>query len=161
MSKTIIGVMGPGEGATNTDIKNAEELGKRIAREQWVLLTGGRNIGVMEAASQGAKKAGGLTIGTLPTQDKTGMSDHVDIPICTGMGSARNNINVLTSNVVVVCGNGAGTTSEIMLALKADKPLILLNTSRKLLAFLQELSYPEPKIAQSPEQAFDLIKKLV
>lgn len=161
MTKTIIGVMGPGKGATLKDITNAEELGQRIAREEWVLLTGGRNVGVMDAVSRGAKEAGGLTIGILPTEDKTEMSPHVDIPICTGMGSARNNINVLSSDVVVACGSGAGTASEVMLALKAGKPLVLLNPAPKLLSFLQELPYPDPQIAHSAAQTISTINNIL
>jgi hypothetical protein len=43
-----------------------------------------------------------LTIGVLPTA-KDKVSRHVDVPIITEMGSGRNNINVLTSHVVVAC----------------------------------------------------------
>ncbi len=56
--KKIIGVMGPGDLATETDIKNAYELGKLIAQEDWILLTGGRNVGVMDAANKGSQEAG-------------------------------------------------------------------------------------------------------
>jgi len=41
MPKTIIGIMGPGELATDQDKRNAYELGKLIAAEGWVLLSGG------------------------------------------------------------------------------------------------------------------------
>ncbi len=61
MKKIIIGVMGPGEKATVTDVQNAYELGKFIAQKGWVLLTGGRNVGVMDAANKGAKSVNGLT----------------------------------------------------------------------------------------------------
>lgn len=153
MAKTVIGIMGPGDDATQQDIEAATKLGQRIAQAGYVLLTGGRNVGVMEAASKGAKEAGGLTIGILPSEGKNEASQFVDIPICSGMGSARNNINVLSSDVVVACGSGAGTTSEIMLALKAGKPIILLNPSQKLEAFINELPYPNPLIASSVDQA--------
>jgi hypothetical protein len=46
------------------------------------------------------------------------------------MGEARNAINVLTSDVVIACGvEGPGTVSEIALALRAEKPVILLRAS--------------------------------
>ena len=108
MKKIIIGVMGPGSSATPTDLKNAYKLGQLIAQESWVLLTGGRNIGVMHAASQGAKFVNGLTIGILPDNNLHSISEAVDIPIITDMGNSRNNINVLTSDVVIACGMGAG-----------------------------------------------------
>jgi hypothetical protein len=50
--------------------------------------------------------------------------------VFTGMGEARNVINVLTSDVVVACGvEGPGTISEVALALRASKPVILLGAS--------------------------------
>lgn len=127
MNATIIGVMGPGDGATDQDVESARELGRLIAQQGWILLTGGRRSGVMHAASEGAKSAEGLTIGILPSEDGRGRSEFIDIPIVTGMGSARNNINVLSSHLLIACGNGLGTTSEIALGLKASKHVILLN----------------------------------
>jgi uncharacterized protein (TIGR00725 family) len=161
MSKPIIGVMGPGDGASQTDLKYAYELGKLIAEQHWILLTGGRNAGVMDSASKGAKKSGGLTVGILPSENKSGMSEYIDIPICTGMGGARNNINVLSSDVVIACGTGAGTTSEVMLALKSDKPILLLNPPEKLVQLLGELPYPKPAIASSPQKAITLIRQII
>lgn len=153
--------MGPGDGATKRDTENAYKLGQLIAKQNWILLTGGRNVGVMNSASKGAKESGGLVVGILPSENKDGISEFVDIPICTGMGSARNNINVLSSDVVVACGAGAGTTSEIMLALKAHKPVLLLNPSDNLVNFLDELPYPKPKLASSPPNTIDLIHQIV
>ena len=75
----------------------------------------------MDEVSKGAKDAGGLVVGVIPTSDRSGCSDAVDIAIVTGMGNARNNINVLSSDVVVACGMGPGTASEVALALKSQK----------------------------------------
>jgi uncharacterized protein (TIGR00725 family) len=161
MAKTIIGVMGPGDGATSRNMENATELGKLIAHKGWILLTGGRNVGVMDAASKGAQQAGGLTVGILPSENRQNASEYVDIPICSGMGSARNNINVLSSDVIIACGMGAGTTSEIMLALKAEKPLILLNPSPKLVDYIGDLNYSVPHQAQTPEGVIQAIEALI
>ena len=77
-----------------------------IARRGWVVLTGGRDVGVMDAACEGAKRVGGsLTIGVLPTA-KDKVSRHVDVPIITEMGSGRNNINVLTSQRTTPLAHG-------------------------------------------------------
>ncbi|NGP88533.1 TIGR00725 family protein [Fodinibius halophilus] len=161
MANTIIGVMGPGEGATQQNISDATELGKLIAEKEWVLLTGGRNVGVMNAASKGAQQAGGLIVGILPSENRDNSSPYVDIPICTGMGGARNNINVLSSDVVVACGMGAGTTTEIMLAIKAQKPLLLLNAKQSLMEYLEVLPYPSPKQATSPAQLISFITPIL
>jgi uncharacterized protein (TIGR00725 family) len=125
MRKTIIGVMGGGS-APRQAVDDAYRLGYLIAKAGWVLLNGGRAAGVMEASARGAHDGGGLTVGILPTPDHAGMSAYVDIPILTGMGSARNVINVLSSDVVIACTGGAGTLSEVALALKSQCPVILL-----------------------------------
>ena len=49
MAKFIVGVMGPGENASPEDNIMAFELGRAIAKEGWVVLTGGRSFGVMDA----------------------------------------------------------------------------------------------------------------
>ena len=95
MKKIIIGVMGPGDEARPEDIARARTLGALIAKKGWVLLSGGRNSGVMHAVNEGASNAGGLTVGVLPYKDPEGISSFVDIPIISDMGSGRNNINVL------------------------------------------------------------------
>lgn len=161
MPQQIIGVMGPGEHATEADCQMAEQIGELIAQSGWVLLTGGRDCGVMDAASRGAKKAGGLTIGILPSSSREQMSAAVDIAIVTGMGHARNVINVLSSNAVIACGMGAGTASEVALALKAGKPVILLNTSLESQAFFERLAKEQVYIAADAEAAIALVKAVL
>ncbi|MDQ3907250.1 MAG: cytochrome, partial [Acidobacteriota bacterium] len=70
--KTIISVMGPGEGATLEETRAAFELGALVAREGWALLTGGCAVGVMDAASRGAKSEGGLVVGVLAGETTDG-----------------------------------------------------------------------------------------
>ena len=132
--------MGVGEKATSNDLENAYNLGKMIAQQGWILLTGGRKSGVMDAASQGAKSVDGLTIGILPGKDSQGISEAVDIAIFTDMGNARNNINVLSSDVIIACGIGAGTASEIALAVKNGKQVILLNEDETSKVFFKNIS---------------------
>ena len=157
----IVGVMGPAK-AKKKDLDNARVLGELIARRGWVVLTGGRDVGVMDAACEGAKRVGGsLTIGILPTA-KDPISRHVDVPIMTEMGSGRNNINVLTSHVVVVCGlTGAGTVSEVALAVKAGKPVVLVDAPPADVAFFRKLGKRLVAAADSPEEAIELVMKKV
>jgi len=105
----------------------AYDLGKAIAENGWILLNGGRRAGVMHASARGAKEAGGLTVGILPDRDRQGASEYIDIPIVTGMADARNLVNVLSSDVVVACRGSAGTISEVALALKNGRRVILLD----------------------------------
>ncbi len=122
----IVGVMGGGA-ADPKDREDAYQLGALIAENGWILLNGGRDAGIMEASAKGASENGGLTIGILPDDDDVRVSDYINIPILTGMGNARNCINVLSSTFVVACPGGAGTISEIALALKTGRTVICLN----------------------------------
>lgn len=155
--KTIVGVMGPGNQATPAAIKTAYGLGKAIAQAGWVLLTGGRNTGVMDAACRGAKAAQGLTIGILPSDHRADMSSAVDIPIVTGMGHGRNIINVLTSHALITCGDGWGTASEIALAFKAGRPVLFIETGPASLAFWQSFTDSPLTVAQNVDQAIALV----
>ena len=162
MRRLVIGVMGAGDAARQSDVGHAFELGKLIAQQGWVLLTGGRNNGIMDAVNRGAREAKGLTIGILPTKDRASLSEAVDIPIITDMGSARNNINVLSSDVVIACGvGGAGTASEIALALKAKKSVILLNGSFESIAFFRKIGGAAVHEAETAQQAMEIAKKLL
>ena len=75
------------------------------------------------------------------------------------MGGGRNVINVLSSDVVVICGMGAGTSSEAGHAVKCGKPTILLNTGEKAEAFFKELAPKQVYIAKDVEDAMRLVQK--
>lgn len=125
MRKPIIGIMG-GAGVPKDVEDTACELGALIAGRGWVLLNGGRNSGVMAASARGARQAGGLVVGVVPDTDSDGASPDLDVAIVTGLGDARNVVNVLSSDVVIACHGGAGTLSEVALALKNNRPVIAL-----------------------------------
>jgi hypothetical protein len=138
----IAGIMGPGEGAGESVLQLSFECGKACAEAGYWVLTGGRKAGVMDAALRGAKEAGGKTIGILPDDafDPELHSEHIDVPILTGMGQARNVINVLTSDVIIAIGMGAGTLSEISLAIKHGKKVLIMNADDALKALLLQHS---------------------
>ena len=155
MRRPIIGIMGAGASASAQDLRYAEELGRLVAEQGWIVLTGGRPDGVMDAASRGAHDvAGGLVLGILPSEHG-GVSEHVDVAVFTGLGHARNVVNVLTSTIVVACGvSGAGTASEAALALKTGKPLILLAPTPEAEAFFRTLD-DAVLVAHDPREAID------
>jgi uncharacterized protein (TIGR00725 family) len=126
MRKLRIGVIGPSEAHAEL-CSLAEDVGRRIAEAGAILICGGGS-GVMEAASKGAKSAGGITIGIIPGTNENEANQYIDIPIITGMGHGRNIINVWSSDAVIAIGGGYGTLSEIALALRTDKPVIGLST---------------------------------
>jgi uncharacterized protein (TIGR00725 family) len=98
-----------------------------IAQRQAVLITGGMG-GVMNAASKGAKNAGGLVIGILPTANKESANPYIDIPIVTNMSEARNMIIARTCDAAIAIDGKYGTLSEIAYCLMFDVPVIGLDT---------------------------------
>ena len=152
--------MGGGEIVNAGDYEDARCLGGLIAREGWTLLNGGRASGIMEASARGAKENDGLTIGILPGNDPAWASEYIDIPILTGIGFARNYINVLTSQVVVALPGRTGTISEIALALNIGKKVISLNFDLGPL-FKKYEGDKQLIYAKKPQEVIDLIKKIL
>lgn len=156
IAKVIVGVMGGGRVDARQE-ERAYRLGRLIADQGWVLLNGGRRAGVMEASARGAFEAGGLTVGILPDDDYRHQSPYIQIPILTGMGSARNYVNALSSHVVVACPGGAGTVSEVALALKHGRPVVLLDFDLQAI-FPAYVSSGQLQWAATPEAAVKAIQ---
>ena len=121
-----IGVIG-GHIASARYLKMAEDIGGEIAKLGRVLVCGGLT-GVMEAACRGAKKAGGVTVGIVPSRNRDEANKYVDISIASGIGLARNAMVVYNSDVIVAIDGKEGTLSEISFALQYDIPVIGLDT---------------------------------
>ncbi len=158
MRKTCIGVMG-GTVADAATTATARELGRLIAENNWVLVSGGRPTGVMQASVTGAHEAGGLTVGVLYDEDREGAAAGLDIVIPTGMGAARNIINVLSSDVVVACRGTGGTLSEIAMALRAGRPVVLLDFDPG--ASFLDAGSPNPQwvLAKTPQEAVTRVRE--
>ncbi len=122
----IIGVIG-GNKCSGNVCEIAEAVGKYIAESGAHLVCGGLG-GVMEYACKGAKLAGGKTIGILPGMDKADANEYVDIPIPTGLHTARNMVIIHTADVLIAIDGGYGTLSEIAFALNVGKPVVALQT---------------------------------
>lgn len=138
--RPVVGVMGSGVRPCRS---LAVPLGRLLARMDVHLLTGG-GAGAMAAVSQAfaeADRRAGLVIGVLPGRSADGEpppgypNPWVEVELRTrleargeagGSAISRNHINVLSSDVVVALPGGAGTRSEALLALRYNRPLILL-----------------------------------
>jgi uncharacterized protein (TIGR00725 family) len=159
--KYVVAVIGAGI-EVDPAVSNARELGHLIADNGWVLVTGGRNAGVMRAANKGAKQAKeSLTIGILP-DGNTEISPDVDIAIVTDMGEARNNIVVRSADIVAASGvDDPGTASEVALALKNGKPVILLGANADARKFFIGIGGGNVQIADTSEQAIQIVKAIL
>ncbi len=112
-------------GCTPKHEKIAYEVGAEIAKSDSVLITGGLG-GVMTAASHGAHDANGLTVGIIPQDNSTMANEFCDIVIPTGMGLARDFLNALTADGVIIVGGGSGTLSEVCAAYMYNKPMVAI-----------------------------------
>lgn len=122
---TRISVIG-GSTASQDMLDAAERTGKLIAERGALLVCGGMG-GVMKAACRGAKQAGGTTVGIVPTRHAGDANAHVDIPVVTGMGDARNVSVALTGMGIIAVDGRFGTLSEMALGLNANRPLAAIN----------------------------------
>lgn len=101
----------------------AHEIGKIVAKNGAILVCGGLS-GVMQAASKGAKEAGGLTIGLLPGKDKKDANPYIDIALPTSIGYARNAMVACSADIVVALPGSHGTLCEVSFALVYGRPVI-------------------------------------
>lgn len=121
-----ISVIGAGR-CDEATAAQAEEVGRLIARAGAVLVCGGMG-GVMEAACRGAQSEGGVTLGILPGFDRAEGNPYLSYAICTGIGHARNLAVAASGAAVIAIGGEFGTLSEIGLALKTGKRVVLLKS---------------------------------
>ncbi len=126
MTGPYVAVCGPSV-ATEQEAAWAEEVGRRLAEAGAVVVCGGLG-GVMDAVARGAAAAGGMVIGLLPGETRSGASPHLTVAIPTGLGEARNALIARSADAVIAIGGEWGTLSEIALARKMGKPVVGLAT---------------------------------
>jgi uncharacterized protein (TIGR00725 family) len=150
INKIFIAVIGGGQ-CSKEEARQAEEVGRELARRGAILICGGLG-GIMREACKGASSEGGTTVGILPGNSSRAANPYVQIPIVTGLGEARNVIVVKSAQAVIAIGGSYGTLSEIGHALKNDIPVIGLNTWS-----LSRNSRQDKSIipAQNPTEAVD------
>jgi uncharacterized protein (TIGR00725 family) len=153
----IIGVIG-GSVASPDILQMAEEVGAEIARNGAAVVCGGMT-GVMEAVCKGARREGGLTIGIIPSDNKSDANPYVQIPIVTGMGMGRNVMLVKTADALIAVGGEFGTLSEIAHALNIGKKVVGLRTWKLEKAHTKPI--PNLIDVDTPKKAVALALELV
>jgi len=151
--KFAVGVVGSNDPG---GMEHALALGKLIGNKEWVVITGGRNEGVMAQVNKGVKASVrklAWTVGILPSV-KSEASPNVDVVVYTDLNNARNNIIGLSCDVLVACGVvGAGTASEVALAVKNNKcQVVILDTDPLAKAFFENLD-GEISFVSTPDEA--------
>jgi uncharacterized protein (TIGR00725 family) len=152
MQPEYISVIGGGQcGAA--EYATAMEVGRLVAQAGATLVCGGLS-GIMEAAARGAREAGGTTIGILPGHDRNHANPYVDHIVTTGMGHARNLAVVSSGDAVIAIGGSFGTLSEIGLAARVGRPVIILSGWR----LQNEQGTEGIWYASSPREAMALVQ---
>ncbi|MDG4822916.1 TIGR00730 family Rossman fold protein [Asanoa sp. WMMD1127] len=113
----------------------AREVGGALARAGHVLVSGGGRAGMMGAVAEGARAAGGHTIGIIPQSlvDREIADTHAaELVVTDGMAS-RKNLMIEKSDAFLTLPGGIGTLDELfevwttgMLGVH-DKPVVLLD----------------------------------
>ena len=174
-SPVRVGIIGqserPNKPISEKTARIAYETGYLIGKNGWQLYSGGRD-GVMREASRGAKDAGGLTIGILPSLSKKEANKYVDVPITTGMGiGMRSELMINTVDIVVMIGGKNGTLKELSAAYILKKPIIIIEGSGGFADTLKNCLYEgkylddrrnvEIKFVRNPSEAILLIKEII
>ena len=111
-------------------LDKAKELGREIARQGAVLVTGA-TTGFAFWAAMGAKEAGGISIGISPAASEREHVevyklplDYMDLIIYTGFGYPGRDLLLTRSVDAVICGCGRiGTIHEFTVAFEDKKPI--------------------------------------
>lgn len=152
-SRLYISVIGGGR-CTAPQYALAEAVGRGIAELGAVLVCGGLG-GVMEGAARGAKAGRGETLAILPGHDRSVANPYMDVVVTTGLGHARNLAVVSTGDAVIAVGGEFGTLSEIGLARKIGRPVVILDGWR----LSRDEGTPGIWYAETPEEAILLVKE--
>jgi len=121
MHPPYVAVVGSSE-ATDQQRALSREAGRLLAERGYVVMTGGLT-GVMAAAADGVREAGGTAVALLPGIDRNDASPGHTIAIPTGLGEMRNALLVRSVDAVLAIGGSWGTLSEIALAMRTGVPV--------------------------------------
>lgn len=149
LASRTVGVLGSG---SDEHPELAHDIGILLARLGVNLLTGAGR-GVMTSVSRAftrSPRTSGISIGIVPSspedpaRPKKGYpNDFVELPIFTHLPKSgevgtddlsRNHINVLSSCALIALPGGAGTASEIELAVRYGKPVIVYAPDERLVS---------------------------
>lgn len=127
-------------------LEKAKELGREIARQGAVLVTGA-TTGFALWAAMGVKEEGGISIGISPASGEREHVevyklpvDYMDLIIYTGFGYPGRDLLLTRSADAVICGCGRiGTIHEFTVAFEDKKPIGIFEGSWEMGDELKEI----------------------
>jgi len=117
--------------------QEAEHLGKLIAKGNHTLINGGANVGLMEAVTIAASKAGAKTIGIIPEKliGRSLVSENShEVVITIDMQDRKSRMRDISDAFIALPG-GFGTLEEILEVITLrqlsyhHKPIVFVNTN--------------------------------
>jgi hypothetical protein len=113
----------------------AAEVGGEIARRGHVLVSGGGRVGMMGAVAEGARAAGGYTVGVMPQSlvDQEIADTKADELVVTDGMASRKNMMIEKSDAFLTLPGGLGTLDELFevwttaTLAQHHKPVVLLD----------------------------------
>lgn len=137
----------------NSYFHEANELGKRIGIGNHTLINGGANVGLMEAITISARKAGSKTVGIIPERmiGRSLASDNShDVIITDDMKERKAKMREMSDAFIALPG-GFGTLEEILEVITLrqlsyhSKPIVFINTNNFFEHLIKqfEVSYQE------------------
>jgi len=151
--------------------KLSQEIGKEIVRQRSILITGA-TTGAPYFAAQGAKKAGGISIGFSPAASELAHkksyhlpTDAFDVIVYTGFDYSGRNLLMTRAadGIIIICGR-MGTLNEFTIAFEDQKPIGVLlgsgGTADKIKSLIQKPFRGKMKIVYDKNPA-RLVKKLI
>ncbi len=115
--------------------RSARKFGERFAPNNWRLVYGAGDVGLMGAIARAAQQGGADTFGVIPThllQKEVGKTDLTRFVVTENMHE-RKKVMFMNSDAVVILPGGPGTMDEFFEVLTwrqlglHDKPVFLLN----------------------------------
>lgn len=134
--RSICVYCGARNGKNATHAHAAEALGQAIAREDWRLVYGAGDVGLMGIVARAAQSGGAETFGVIPTHlvaREVGKTDLTRFVITETMHE-RKKVMVMNADAIVLLPGGAGSLDEFFEVLTwrqlglHDKPIILLDS---------------------------------
>ncbi len=105
----------------------AEEIGKKLAQNNCIVVTGGKS-GIMFSAARGAKSVGGMTVGMITKDERFSSNEFTDVEIALGAQviGMQEYLLPIMCDALIVLGGGAGTLIEIAAAYSNNRPIVAL-----------------------------------
>ena len=133
--KSVCVYCGSRNGAKPAYAEAARQFGEMLAAEDWRLVYGAGDVGLMGEVARAAQAAGGVTFGVIPVhlvRREVGKTDLTHFVITETMHE-RKKVMIMNADAVVVLPGGPGSLDELFEALTwrqlglHDKPILIMN----------------------------------